>query len=68
MILIDSVSQKPSMVAKSSSLLPELNKKSSHIRYLFDSGSQRTYITECLRDKLNLKPIGQEQLHLGIEL
>ena len=30
-----------------------------------DSGSQRMYITECLRDKLNLKPIGREQLHLN---
>ena len=50
--------------------LNELNKKFAHIRVLFDSGSQRMYITKCLRDKLNLKPIGQKQLHLntfGIE-
>ena len=32
---------------------------------MFDSGSQRTYITESLRDKLNLKPARQERIHLN---
>ena len=43
----------------------EQNQKSVHIRILFDSGSQRTHVTESLRDKLNLKPIRQERLRLN---
>ena len=44
--------------------LNEQNQKSIAICILFDSGSQRTYITKNLRDKLNLKPTRQERLHL----
>lgn len=32
------------------------------VRVLLDSGSQRTYITQQLKDKLNLTPTGKEQL------
>ena len=45
--------------------LNEQNQKSIAIRILFDSGSQRTYITENLRDKLNLKPTRQGRLYLN---
>ena len=45
--------------------LNDTNNKSTMIRVLFDSGSQRTYITESLKTKLNLKPISRERLHLN---
>ena len=35
------------------------------VRILFDNGSQRTYITENLRRKLNLKPMKKETVHLN---
>ena len=35
------------------------------VRILFDNGSQRTYITENLRRKLNLKPIKKETVHVN---
>jgi len=45
--------------------LNDANNKSTTVRVLFDSGSQRTYITESLRTKLNLKSISRERLHLN---
>ena len=41
------------------------NSKRTKIRMLFDSGSQRSYITNELKEKLDLKPIKQETLHLN---
>ena len=35
------------------------------VRILFDNGSQRTYVTENLRRKLNLKPMKKETVHLN---
>ena len=43
----------------------EDNSKSSHVRILFDNGSQRSYITSNLKSKLNLKPMKTETLHLN---
>ena len=43
----------------------EDNSKSSHVRILFDNGSQRSYITNNLKSKLNLKPMKTETLHLN---
>ncbi|CAB3984668.1 Hypothetical predicted protein [Paramuricea clavata] len=39
--------------------------KRTKIRMLFDSGSQRSYITNELKEKLDLKPIKQETLNLN---
>ena len=36
------------------------------MRILFDNGSQRSYITEKLKEKLSLTPIRQETLHLNV--
>ena len=35
------------------------------VRILFDNGSQRSYITENLKRKLNLKPVKKETVHLN---
>ena len=43
----------------------EDNSKSSHVRILFDNGSQRSYITGNLKSKLNLKPMKTETVHLN---
>ena len=43
----------------------EDNSKSSHVRILFDNGSQRSYITSNVKSKLNLKPMKTETLHLN---
>ena len=40
------------------------NSKRTKIRMLLDSGSQRSYITNELKEKLDLKPTKQETLHL----
>jgi hypothetical protein len=40
--------------------------KSLAVKILFDSGSQRPYITDSLRSKLDLKPEKSETLHLNI--
>jgi len=32
---------------------------------LFDTGSQRTYVTEALCRRLHLKPVKKEKLHLN---
>ena len=42
-----------------------LNQKETVVRVLFDSGSQRSYITEGLCTKLGLNPIRTEKLHLN---
>jgi hypothetical protein len=42
-----------------------LNGRSTTVRILFDSGSQRTYLTDDLRNKLNLKALYQERLNLN---
>ncbi|XP_028413524.1 uncharacterized protein LOC114536361 [Dendronephthya gigantea] len=39
--------------------------KSSKVKILFDSGSQRSYITEGLKSRLNLEPRKTETLHLN---
>ena len=39
--------------------------KSVAVKILFDSGSQRSYITDSLRSKLDLKPEKSETLHLN---
>lgn len=44
----------------------EDNLKSSLLRILFDSGSQRSYITSNLKSRLNLNPIKAETLYLNI--
>ena len=41
------------------------NSNRTKIRMLFDSGSQRSYITNELKEKLDLKPTKQETLHLN---
>ena len=43
----------------------EDNSKSTHVRVLFDNGSQRSYVTSRLKSRLNLKPIKTETLHLN---
>lgn len=45
--------------------LNETGEKSTQVRILFDSGSQRSYITENLRSKLKLKSIQREKLNLN---
>ncbi|KAL9977060.1 hypothetical protein ACROYT_G014424 [Oculina patagonica] len=39
--------------------------KSTTIRVLFDNGSQRSYITDNLRSRLQLKPLQKEKLNLN---
>ena len=51
--------------AKPSIAFNEENSKSSHVRILFDKGSQRSYITSSVKSKLNLKPMKTETLHLN---
>ena len=51
--------------AKPSIAFNEDNSKSSHVRILFDNGSQRSYITSNVKSKLNLKPMKTETLHLN---
>ena len=51
--------------AKPSIAFNEDNWKSSHVRILFDNGSQRSYITSNLKSKLNLKPMKIETLHFN---
>ena len=38
---------------------------SVNIRILFDTGSQRFYVTEALCRCLSLKPVKKERLHLN---
>lgn len=40
------------------------NLKHQEVRILFDSGSQRTYVTENLAEKLQLSKKGEEELKL----
>ena len=51
--------------AKPSIAFNKDNSKSSHVRILFDNGSQRSYITSNVKSKLNLKPMKTETLHLN---
>jgi hypothetical protein len=37
--------------------------KSTKVKILFDSGSQRSYITDCLKSRLNIKAKKTETLH-----
>ena len=39
--------------------------KSANVRILFDNGSQRSYVTNNLKSRLNLKPEKHETLHLN---
>ena len=39
--------------------------KSAKVRILFDSGSQRSYVSNSLKSRLNLKPIKHETLNLN---
>ena len=41
------------------------NARSVNIRILFDTGSQRSYVTESLVKRLNLKPLRKERLQLN---
>ena len=41
---------------------------SVNIRILFDTGSQRSYVTEILCSRLCLKPVKKERLHLRARL
>ena len=43
----------------------EDNTKSTHVRILFDNGSQRSYVTSSLKSRLNLKTIKTETLRLN---
>ena len=43
----------------------ETGTKSEKVRLLFDNGSQRSYIMDSLRTKLNLKLLKQEKLNLN---
>ena len=40
------------------------NSKSEHVRILLDSGSQRTYVTESLAEKLKLTRESEEEIKL----
>ena len=39
--------------------------KSTNVRILFDSGSQRSYVTNSLKSRLKLRPVKSETLHLN---
>ena len=39
--------------------------KSTQVKILFDSGSQRSYVTDDLKSKLGLKSAKTEMLHLN---
>ena len=39
--------------------------KTAKVKILFDSGSQRSYITNSLKSRLNIKPKRTEALHLN---
>jgi hypothetical protein len=39
--------------------------RSAKVRILFDSGSQRSYISNSLKTRLNLKPVKNETLNLN---
>jgi len=43
----------------------ESNQRETQVRVLFDSGSQRSYITEDLCHSLRLKAVQAEKLHLN---
>ena len=43
----------------------EGNNKTENVRILFDNGSQRSYITDSLKEKLGLSPIKKEKLNLN---
>jgi len=43
----------------------ETDRRETHVRVLFDSGSQRSYITEDLCHSLRLTPVQSEKLHLN---
>ena len=43
----------------------DVNSETASVRILLDTGSQRTYITNRLREKLNLSPVKSETLHLN---
>ena len=43
----------------------EDNTKSTHVRILFDNGSQRSYVTSELKGRLKLKPVKTETPHLN---
>lgn len=39
--------------------------RSANVHILFDTGSQRSYVTDSLTNRLKLKPLGKERLHLN---
>ena len=43
----------------------DVNSETASVRILLDTGSQRTYITNRLKEKLNLSPVKSETLHLN---
>ena len=43
----------------------DVNAETASVRILLDTGSQRTYITNRLKEKLNLSPVRSETLHLN---
>ena len=45
--------------------LDDTGKISTPVRILFDTGSQRSYVTESLRSKLKLKSVQHERLNLN---
>ncbi|XP_078364115.1 uncharacterized protein LOC144648427 [Oculina patagonica] len=43
----------------------DFNSKTARVRILLDTGSQRTYVTNRLKSRLNLSPVKSETLHLN---
>ena len=43
----------------------DVTTETASVRILLDTGSQRTYITNRLKEKLNLRPVKSETLHLN---
>lgn len=43
----------------------DVNSKTARVRILLDTGSQRTYVTNRLKSRLNLSPVKSETLHLN---
>ena len=43
----------------------DVNSETASVRILLDTGSQRIYITNRLKEKLNLSPVKSETLHLN---